>query len=228
VARRGDAVARIRGDRGLAVAGTGERAMMSNAIAIGELGLDQRRGTWSVNLFILTEAMLFVALFFAYFYFGRSAPRWPPDAPPKLLLASIMVVVLLVSSVVVNLSERLAAARKYGAARLALVGTIALGIGFVILQVFEYRDHLRTLQPTTDAYGSIFYTITTFHGAHVVLGLAMLAYASMLPDLEGRSDLPHRPLHNAAIYWHFVDAVWIVVAALLFYLPRLQYGGSAA
>lgn len=195
-------------------------------ISILDLPLDERRGSRAMIWFILTEAMLFVVLFFAYFYFGSMATHWPTDRPPKLLLASIMMVLLLVSSVVVTFSERLVAAGRTLAARGALFATIVLGAAFVVLQSFEYRERLKILKPTDDAYGSIFFTITTFHGAHLLVGLAMLVFALALPDLEGKHKPPHRPLHNAALYWHFVDAVWIVVVALLYYLPHLQRGGA--
>jgi heme/copper-type cytochrome/quinol oxidase subunit 3 len=195
-------------------------------ISILDLPLDERRGTRAMLWFILTEAMLFVVLFFAYFYAGSIATHWPSDPPPKLLLASIMVVVLLVSSAIVTFSERLAAAGRTVAARSALLATILLGAAFVGLQSFEYRERLKVLKPTDDAYGSIFFTITSFHGAHLLIGLAMLVFALSLPDLEGKRKLPHRPLHNAALYWHFVDAVWIVVVALLYYLPHLNGGGA--
>ncbi len=197
---------------------------MSNAVAVSirDLPWDEKRGTGGMVFFILTEAMLFVSLFFAYFYLGRTQPHWPIDEPPKLLLASVMLVVLLCSSGVLLWAERLAKAGRETAARWATVVTIALGIGFLVLQVLEYRDHLKKLLPTSDSYGSIFYTITTIHGAHVTLGLLMLAYAAVLPKLEPARRPPHRPLHNAALYWHFVDIVWVFIVAVLYYLPHLK------
>jgi len=194
-------------------------------LSLRDLRLDERRGSLAMAWFITTEATLFVVLFFTYFYLGKDNPYWPTDPPPKLLLASIMLTVLLVSSAVVYASERLAKAGRIAAARATLLLTIVLGLGFVTLQVFEYRDHLRSLKPTTDAYGSIFYTITTFHGAHLLLGLSLLSYVLFLPDLEGKSKPPHKPLHNAGLYWHFVDAVWVIVVCLLYYLPHLHRGG---
>ena len=192
------------------------------SVSISELPWDEKRGTGGMYFFILTEAMLFVALFFSYFYLGRNAPQWPLDAPPKLLLATIMLAVLLSSSAVLLWAERLAKRGRAGAARAATLGTIALGIGFIVLQGFEYRNHLRELLPTQDSYGSIFYTITTIHGAHVVLGLLMLLYAVALPRLEPAGKPPHRPLHNAALYWHFVDVVWVLIVGILYYLPHLE------
>ena len=49
------------------------------------------------------------------------------------------------------------------------------------LQTLEYQEHWRTLTPYSDSYGSIFYTITSFHAAHVIMGLLLLAYAGLLP-----------------------------------------------
>lgn len=185
------------------------------------LPLDSRRGTASMLLFIVTEAMLFVALFFAYFFFGREQAHWPMDEPPKLVLALTMLVVLLVSSAVLQWGE-IASRRGHGAtARLCIVLTLLLGLTFVALQFFEYRDHLRTLKPTTDVYGSIFYLITSVHGLHIGLGLCMLLFVLVQPQLAAASRPPHRPLHNASLYWHFVDAAWVVIVAILYVLPRL-------
>lgn len=183
---------------------------------------DNRRGTWSMVLFIVTEAMLFVAMFFTYFYLGREQPHWPMDAPPKLTLAFIMLAVLVTSSVVLQWGENASRRGHDRAARGSIAVTIMLAIVFLVLQTLEYRDHLKSLLPTTDAYGSIFYTITSIHGLHVALGLTMLIYVLILPTLEPTSKPPHRPLHNASLYWHFVDAVWVFIVLLLYVLPNLQ------
>ena len=170
-------------------------------------------------MFILTEATLFVFLFFTYFYLGHIARGpWPPE-PPKLTLALTMLVLLLASSVVLHLGERAEKAGRTARARMAVAITIAMGLGFIVLQVLEYREHLKTVTPTADAYGSIFYTITSFHGAHLVLGLLMLLYALALPEIGPARKPPHRSLHNASLYWHFVDAVWLFLWPI-FYLIR--------
>jgi len=188
------------------------------------LPVDERRGTRGMLLFILSEAMLFLMLFFSYFYLGSNQPRWPMHPPPKLLLASIMLAILLLSSAVLYWGERASEQGRHVAARLSIGATLSLGIVFVVLQVFEYRDHLKTLKPTTDAYGSIFYTITSVHAAHLVLGLTLLAYVLVLPRVGHMGQPPHRPLKNAALYWHFVDAVWVVIVATLYVAPHYVRG----
>lgn len=183
--------------------------------------VDDRRGTWAMTMFIATEASLFVMLFFSYYYLGHvSRGPWPSE-PPKLRLALVMLVVLLASSAVLHAGERAQQGGRPARAR-ALVGlTILMGIGFLVLQTIEYRNHFKTLRPTENAYSSIFYTITSFHGAHLVLGVLMLVYVLALPEIGPGHKPPHRALHNASLYWHFVDFVWLLIVALLYVAPNV-------
>jgi heme/copper-type cytochrome/quinol oxidase subunit 3 len=178
------------------------------------LPLDDSRGTMGMALFIASEAIVFVCLFFAYFYLGHSQPLWPPELP-KLEKPIEMLVVLLTSSVVLHLADRLRS-------RTLLALTIVLGFVFVAIQLGEYREHLQSLTPQTNTYGSIFYALTSMHALHMLLGLSMLIFALALPRLEPRRSTPHRPLHNATLYWHFVDAVWVLIVGLVYVLPHLQ------
>ena len=179
------------------------------------------RGSWAMAMVIATEASLFVCLFVSYYYLGSLAPHWPPE-PPEWRLAVMMLAVLLTSSAVLHWGELRAKRGLQLHARLAVAGTVLLGVGFLALQVLEYREHLKKLRPSSNAYGSIFYTITSIHAAHVALGILMLAFVMALPDVTEASKPPHRPLHNAALYWHFVDAVWLVIVGLLYVAPNLR------
>jgi heme/copper-type cytochrome/quinol oxidase subunit 3 len=178
------------------------------------------RGTWAMLMFIATEATLFVCLFFSYYYLGHDKPLWPPE-PPKYKLALVMLAVLVSSSIVLHWGERRHRQGSEGTARAAVAATVALSVIFLGLQVLEYRNHLQDVQPTTSAYGSIFYTITSFHGAHVVLGMLMLIYVLALPEIGPGHKPPHHGLHNASLYWHFVDLVWLFIVVLLYVAPNL-------
>lgn len=182
------------------------------------LAFDDQRGSWGTLLFILTEAMLFVMLFFAYYYLGAAAAQWPSEEPPKLHYALPMLAILLVSSGVIYWGEERAKQHAHAAARAAVVVTLALGGVFIVLSYFDYAEHLRSLPWRVNAYSSIFYTIVSFHLAHLVLGMCVLIYALLLP-LEPNGKPPHRPLHNAGLYWHFVDLVWVFVVGLLYVRP---------
>lgn len=185
---------------------------------IDHLPPDESRGTAAMELTILTEALLFATLFFSYFYLGHRHPVWPPH-PPKILLALVLLAILAASSGVIWLAERNLQRGRPTVSRLLTILTLLLGLAFVAVQALEYRNHLRELRPSDGAYGSLFYVITSFHGLHVVVGLLMLTFVACLPSLPPARS-PHRPLHNAALYWHFVDAVWICVVFLLYLLPR--------
>jgi cytochrome c oxidase subunit III len=182
--------------------------------------IEQRRGSHAMLLFILTEAVLFLMLFVAYYYLGHAAPVWPPE-PPPFTLALVMLALLATSSAVLHWGERQVDSGHQGSARAATAATILLGLAFLGVQTLEYHRHLQLLQPTSDAYGSIFYAITGLHAAHVVLGLLMLAYVLLLPDIKGDRQPPHRPLHNASLYWHFVDFVWVVIVGLIYLAPNV-------
>ncbi len=183
--------------------------------------VDDKRGTWGMSFFITTEACLFIAMFFAYYYTDKINSQWRTEIPPKLHYALPMLAVLLISSAVLYWGEQQVKRQRYGAARTALIGTILLGLGFLVLTYYEDMEHLQHLTPRTDAYGSIFYAIVGLHGVHVVFGLTMMIWLLMVPRWEPALYTPHRPYHNVAMYWHFVDTVWFFVVVLLYVVPNL-------
>jgi cytochrome c oxidase subunit III len=187
--------------------------------------LDDNRGTWGIIVTICTEAMLFVCMFASYFYLANNKDRWTIDRPPKLMYAFIMLAILLASSAVIHWGERQLKRERPMAARIALGITILMGLVFLCVQAFEYRDHWKSLTPYSDSYGSIFYTITTLHAAHVLVGLLILIYTLMLPRFSPALRSPYRPYHVAALYWHFVDAVWVFVVGLLYVMPNIRVYG---
>ncbi len=189
------------------------------------LPLEQRRGIYGMWCVIATEFSLFVCLFASYFYLGNNKNRWAVDEPPKLHYPLIMLVVLLASSFVLEWGSKQIKRQKYSAGRLALIATILIGLCFVTLQVFEYMSHWKTLTPYSDSYGSIFYTITTFHAAHLLVGLLILAYVGFLPRYGRTLESPHRSYEVAALYWHFVDVVWILIVLILYVIPNLLVYG---
>ena len=184
--------------------------------------IDQHRGTTAMRLVIATEGMLFVVLFFGYFFLSAGDPRWLHEKPPSLKLALPMLGILLLSSVVLRIGEQASKKEKFVVARASIAGTVLLGAIFIVLQVLEYREHLKHLTPQQSAYGSMFYTITSIHGLHVCVGILILLYVLCLPKLEAKEEMPFRALHNAGMYWHFVDTVWVFIIVLLYLIPHLR------
>lgn len=187
--------------------------------------LDKSRGEWAMWLTIATEGSLFVCLFASYFYLANNKNRWAIDHPPKLHYALIMLAVLLSSSFVLHWGESQLKKQRYVAARVGLGITILMGLGFLALSAFEYMEHWKDLTPDSNSYGSIFYTIVSFHAAHVIMGLLMLSYTLTLPRYSPTSRSPYRPYHVAGLYWHFVDIVWVFVVAFLYVMPNVRVYG---
>jgi heme/copper-type cytochrome/quinol oxidase subunit 3 len=105
---------------------------------------------------------------------------------------------------------------------LGLLTALILGIIFVGVQLIEW--HNKTYGFATDAYSSLYFTITGFHMAHVVVGLIMLA-ALLLWSVLGMFDRwRHAPISVGTLYWHFVDAVWLAVFLTFYVTPYLGLG----
>ena len=167
--------------------------------------------------FIATEAMLFVMLFFSYFYLWHFSMQW--GEPPKLALALVMLGVLLLSSVILGWGELAVRKGREGLGRASIAVTIVLGLVFLAIQSMEYRERLRIVRPTDDAYGSIFYAITGLHGLHVALGVLMLAYVLIQPRIGANDRPPHHPMKKAALYWHFLAGLWLCLFVALLFWP---------
>ena len=181
----------------------------------------RRPGTWGMGLLIATEASLFGYLLFSYFYVGALAHgSWPPSGPPELRLALPNTLVLLLSSGTMYWAESGIRRGRPMRLRLGLLATLALGAAFLTVQVVEYRNN--PVRPTTGAYGSLFFTVTGFHGAHVAVGLLMLAVVALRAFLGHFRAGRHEAVTNVSWYWHFVDAVWLVVFSSLYLSPRLR------
>jgi cytochrome c oxidase subunit III len=176
-------------------------------------------GWWGMLFVVITEATLFAILLATYFYTRfRSPGPWPPDGEPdpRLLKPVIMTLLLMASSVTVYVAELGSRAGNRRRLHAGLAATFALGLSFLILQGFEYHEKLAELRPSTNAYGSLFYTITNLHALHLVIGMAFLVFC-IVRILQGKvRPGRHDALSVSVLYWHFVDAVWIAVFSILY------------
>lgn len=182
-------------------------------------------GWWGMVWLIATEAMMFAALIASYFYVRyRAQIEWPPDGieAPSLPLIVMMSVVLWSSSISMHLADH---GIRSGHRRRCLAGlavTFILGAAFLVLQVaVEYPETLRHFTPRTNAYGSLFYTITGLHGLHVLVGLALIVWTAVRTWAGHFDQERHLTIRNVAMYWHFVDVVWIAVFLSLYLSPHV-------
>jgi heme/copper-type cytochrome/quinol oxidase subunit 3 len=182
-------------------------------------------GWWGMVWLIATEATLFAALIASYFYLRfRSGPLWPPDGieDPHLGLPLIMSAILLSTTIPVHLAETGIKKGKQGRLRWGLMIGFVLGVVFMILTLaIEWPEKLHEFSPKTNAYGSLYFTITGFHAAHVIVGLAFSLWTQIRAWKGAFSEERHLTVQNFAMYWHFVDVVWIFVFLTIYLSPHL-------
>jgi cytochrome c oxidase subunit 3 len=191
-------------------------------------------------LFITSEVMFFGGLFAAYFSIRASAAQWPPinpetNAPFHLQVLPISVApdgavsysFVLIATVLLILSSFSCQIGVWAIRRddrtgflRAMAVTVVLGTVFLLLQATDYvilgQEGLTLASGT---YGTTYYTLTGFHGAHVFGGVIMLSvvlYRGMVGQFSGKH---YDAVEGASLYWHFVDVVWILLFALLYLLP---------
>jgi cytochrome c oxidase subunit III len=179
---------------------------------------------WGMVLLIFTEATLFAILLTSYFFIRfRSGQVWPPDGidRPKLFLVLIMTPILLLSSGPMHWAEIGIKKGRLGQLKLGLLLTFSMGATFLVLQGVEYHSILtEEFTPKTDAYGSLFFTITGFHGLHVAVGLLLNLWLQVHAWRGRFSADRFVPVENVTMYWHFVDAVWVFILASLYLSPH--------
>lgn len=205
------------------------RAVVSTGLADEELP-SVANGTesfawWGMIWLILTESALFATLILSYWYLRfQSGPRWPPDGidKPSLALPLIMSAILWSSSLPVHLAERGIRRGNRRALRLGLLAGWILGATFITLQLaVEYPEVLKGFTARTDAYGSLFFTLTGFHGLHVIVGLLFSAWVQVRAWRGAFDEERHVSVQNFAMYWHFVDTVWVFILLTIYLSPYL-------
>jgi cytochrome c oxidase subunit 3 len=139
---------------------------------------------------------------------------------PAWGLPLINTLILLTSGVTLTIAHHALKAAQRGTVLLWLGITVLLGITFLYFQVTEYAHAYHALNLTLGSgiYGSTFFMLTGFHGAHVFLGTLMLAIM-WLRVLKGHFSKDHHfAFEAAAWYWHFVDVVWLALFLFVYVL----------
>lgn len=196
-----------------------ESVMRIHELPVGSIH-HRNNGWWAMIFVVLTEGALFAYLLFAYYYLAiQPHAEWPPGGPMSIKLALPNTFVLLASSGAAVWAEIGIRRNETRRLSLGLLTALILGIIFVGVQLIEW--HNKTYGFATDAYSSLYFTITGFHMAHVVVGLIMLA-ALLLWSVLGMFDRwRHAPISVGTLYWHFVDAVWLAAFLTFYVTPYL-------
>ncbi len=201
---------------------------------------------WSMSWFIFSEVMFFAAFFGALFYIRNlSVPDlgsltsklvwpnytagWPTVGPyireaftpmAAMGIPLLNTIILLTSGFTLTVAHHALKAEHRGRLKIWLFATIVLGFTFLGFQAYEYLHAYSALnlKLSTGVYGSTFFMLTGFHGAHVTIGAIMLS-VMLARILRGHFTPDHHFAFEAASwYWHFVDVVWLLLFVLVYWL----------
>jgi cytochrome c oxidase subunit III len=178
-------------------------------------------------LFITSEVMFFAGLFAAYFNIRANTTPWPPinaetgeafqlHIMPIVLPATIL---LVISSFTCQFAVwAIKKDDRRGFIRNIAV-TLVLGIIFLVMQGYDYLVlGAEGITLSSGVFGTTFFTLTGFHGAHVFGGVIMLSVV-LYRGMAGQFSAKHHDAVEAtSLYWHFVDVVWILLFSILYLL----------
>jgi cytochrome c oxidase subunit III len=208
--------------------------MESASVAVGHVAEHEHHGppeahqssridrqTLGILLFIVSEAMLFGAFFASYFFLrvvSNDGP-WPPEGfELPVAVAGVNTAILVSSSFTIHWALESIRRGNRAGMKAGLAVTFLLGATFLFIQINEYI-HIG-FSARDGAFGSIFYGLTGLHGAHVFVGLTLLAFANIRAwrGHFGRDPKDHLGVEVPGIYWHFVDVMWIIVFTVVYIL----------
>ena len=198
-----------------------DRLPIETALPVG--AIDTRASGWWAMIFVIfTEAALFAYLLFSYYYIAVQphAPNtFPEGGLPDLKLAVPNTIILLLSSGAVawaqlNIEKNDKRHLVWGLGIAAVLGMI-----FLVVQYFEWAAKPFAL--ASSSYSSLYFVVTGFHMAHVVVGVIMLWALFAWSAMGYFNRIRYAHIHIGGLYWHFVDAVWIAVFFTFYITPYL-------
>ena len=179
------------------------------------------RGVVGMLCLILAEAAIFLIFVVAYvYYLGKSLAG--PSPRDVLTLPVFTTVCLLSSSITVHLAVLALRTARLRTSSLWLAATVLLGTIFLAGTALEWYHLIyhEGLTIRTNLFGTTFYSLVGLHATHVIVGLLLLTLA-LIFSLRGSVTSHHAErLEVLSLYWHFVDAVWVVVFLVVYVLGR--------
>lgn len=170
---------------------------------------------FGVSMFLASELMLFAGFIAAYYQLRAVNSVWPPAGVHlDFVEDTIGTIVLFLSSATMLVAQKLWTRLNFKAARWTLLGTFALGCGFLIIAFHGYAN--ATFHVSDNAYGSIYYLMTGVHAMHVTAGVILLAALIIGLRRPAFSARDFAGAEAISYYWHFVFIVWLGIYASIF------------
>ncbi|MSR27989.1 MAG: heme-copper oxidase subunit III [Phycisphaerales bacterium] len=181
------------------------------------------RGSVGMLCLIAAESCIFLTFVVAYlFYIGQSATGPQPREVLELPMVIVNSIALISSSITVVASVRALEAGRMPQFKGWLLATIALGGWFVVGTGLEWSSLMASdhLYIGTNLFGTTFYSLVGLHLLHVIVGLALLG-SVLVCGVRGKVGRSHAHAFDMiSWYWHFVDAVWVIVFTTVYVVGR--------
>jgi cytochrome c oxidase subunit 3/cytochrome o ubiquinol oxidase subunit 3 len=179
------------------------------------------RGKVGIAFLILMESVIFAIFVSAYLIYAGRSPNGPQ--PKDVLEVPIFSsICLLSSSATIVFAERTLHHGRLLAFKLWWLLTIALGLEFLTATALEWRHLIRDegLTISTNLFGTTYYSLVGLHASHVVVGMFFLLLVMLVTLLGFPIQGQFRRVILLSWYWHFVDAVWVVVFSVVYLIAR--------
>ncbi|MEE3955944.1 cytochrome (ubi)quinol oxidase subunit III [Peribacillus frigoritolerans] len=179
-------------------------------------------GFW---LFLGGETVLFASLFATYLALKDRVPNGDHPLSKDLFNMEIVftaTMLLLISSLTSVIAMHHMKNFNFKKMQLWLSVTVLLGAAFLGLEIYEFTEYIHEGHTfTSSAFGSAFYTLVGFHGAHVAFGLTWFVTLMIRNAKRGLSLYNAPKFYVASLYWHFIDVVWVFIFTVVYLMGML-------
>lgn len=185
--------------------------------------LEGRNKVLAFWLFLGGETVLFGTLFSAFLALRHQVLDGPTEQELfSLPLVAAATFILLTSSLTSVFAIQAMHANRVKSMINWLVITVLLGLGFLILEIYEFYHYVHAGHGfTTSAFSSSFYTLVGFHGAHVAFGILWISLLIFQVSKRGLNVVTAPKIYVAGMYWHFIDVVWVFIFTVVYLMGKV-------
>ena len=191
--------------------------MQTTSAPLGRLGIDSRKLV--IWLFLASEIMFFTGLIGSYIVLRfANLEVWPvPSTVLNIPLTGLNTFILICSSATLVLGLASIQRGYKEGLQVGMFLTVLLGSVFLAIQMHEYSELIHDgFTISSSIFGSCFFTLTGFHGAHVFAGVIWLIVITAKTFKGKYTPDEYAGIELVGLYWHFVDLVWIILFTILY------------